>query len=83
MPDMCLGGSPALCTCLICHENKCADDNDDQLCFHETVHRPWHQPDPVKSGDGGELTQAEDVSNYIFSLRGRKHEHWQPGMRRC
>jgi hypothetical protein len=41
------------------------------------------QPNPAKSGDGGELTQAEDVSDYIFSLRGRKHEHWHPRVRRC
>jgi hypothetical protein len=40
------------------------------------------QPDPVKSGDGGGLTQAEDVSDYIFFLRRRKHEHWHPRVRR-
>jgi hypothetical protein len=30
-----------------------------------------------------QLTQAEDVSDDIFSLRGRKHEHWHPRVRRC
>jgi len=56
MPDMCLGGSPALCTCLICHENKFADDNNDEPCFHVLTRAEWGQPDTAKSGDGGELT---------------------------
>jgi hypothetical protein len=80
---MCSGGRAALCICLICHENKCADDNNGQLCFHVLARAEWGQPNPAKSGDGGELTQAEDVSDNIFSLRGRKHEHWHPSVRRC
>ena len=30
-----------------------------------------------------QLTQVEDVSYNIFSLRGRKHKHWHPRVRRC
>jgi hypothetical protein len=56
MPGMCSGGRPALCICLICHENKCADENNGQLCFHALARAEWGQPDPAKSGDGGELT---------------------------
>ena len=56
MPHMCSGGRPALCIRLICHENKCANDNNGQLCFHVLARAEWGQPDPAKSGDGGELT---------------------------
>jgi hypothetical protein len=58
--------------------NELAERSDGALA------RPRGIPLPTTAiaGISWRLTQAEDVSDYITSLVGRKHEHWHPRMHR-
>jgi hypothetical protein len=57
---------------------------DEPQCagVHRGFVRQAYRVVQIIGGDEIGLTQAEDVSDDILSLAGRKLEHWHPCMRR-